>query len=262
MRRRRGPGCGSGPAAGPSEAAGIALAVEPKEKTDALPFPLRRGVFVTFEGIEGSGKSTQISRLAAWLRNGGEDPVVTREPGGTAVGRRLRALLLEATEDALSPEAELLLYVADRAQHVTELIEPALARGEIVLCDRFADATFAYQGYGRQLPLELLMALHRHPPLDRRPDRTVLLDLDPKSGLARARARNRERGLARSEGRFEKESLEFHRRVRDGYLALAASFPDRIRVVPSDGSPDQVEARVVDAVRDLFPDLDGEGTVS
>jgi dTMP kinase len=253
---------GGAGSAGQAASAEVAYAVEPRAKPGFFPMAARRGIFVSFEGIEGSGKSVQLERLAGWLRARGEDPVVTREPGGTPLGRRLRSLLLEPGTEPIDPHTELLLYVADRVQHVLEVIDPALARGDIVLCDRFLDATFAYQGYGRQLPLELLVTLHNHPPLDRRPDRTVLLDLDPKTGLERARRRNRERGMTRKEGRFEMEGLDFHRRVRDGYLALAGSFPDRIRVVPADGPEDEVEGRVLEAVRDLFPHLEEGGPVS
>lgn len=259
MTCRGAAGPGGDRAAEPAEAAGAAVALEPRAKPEFFPMAARRGVFVTLEGIEGSGKSLQIERLAAWLRARGETAVVTREPGGTPLGRRLRSLLLEAGAGAVRPETELFLYVADRVQHLLEVIDPALARGEVVLCDRFVDATLAYQGYGRRLPLELVLALHSHPPLDRRPDRTVLLDLDPKTGLERARRRNRERGVARREGRFELEGLDFHRRVRDGYLALATTFPERIRVVPAGGSAEEVEARVLEAVRDLFPHLDDDG---
>ncbi len=263
MTGRRAVGPGGDRAAGSAEAAAAAVALEPRAKPEFFPLAARRGVFVTLEGIEGSGKSLQLDRLAAWLRARGENPVVTREPGGTPLGRRLRSLLLEAGAGSIRPETELFLYVADRIQHLLEVIDPALARGEVVLCDRFVDATLAYQGYGRRLPLEFVLALHSQPPLDRRPDRTVLLDLDPSTGLERARRRNRERGLARREGRFELEGLDFHRRVRDGYLALAATFPDRIRVVPASGPAEEVGARVLEAVRDLFPHLDDEsGEVS
>jgi dTMP kinase len=207
------------------------------------------GIFVTFEGIEGSGKSTQARRLAERLRRCGHEVVLTREPGGTALGRRLRELLLAEGSPVL-PEAELLLYAADRAQHVAETIAPALARGAVVLCDRFLDATLAYQGAARGLGTEAVLALHRRPPLDLRPHRTVLLDLPPEHGLARARGRD---GL--DEGRFEAEPLAFHRRVREGYLAIAAAEPDRVRVVAAEGEEDAVEAAVSRALADLFPAL-------
>jgi len=216
------------------------------------PFTGSSGTFVTFEGIEGCGKSTQIERVAAGLRDAGRDVVLTREPGGTERGRALRALLLAPHGTPWTPVAELLLYAADRAQHLVEVIEPALARGAVVLCDRYLDATLAYQGAARGLGVERVLAVHRDPPLDRRPDRTILLDLEPAVALARARARNRADGSESSEGRFEAEDLAFHARVREGYLALAADQP-RFRVVPAAGDPSEVEARVRDALRDLLP---------
>lgn len=210
-------------------------------------------LFLTFEGIEGTGKSTQLARLAHRLRASGVDPVVTREPGGTELGRRLRAVLLEPTAQPFSPQAELLLYVADRAQHLTQVIEPALAAGRILLCDRYVDATVAYQGYGRELGPERIAGLHRDPPLNRLPRRTLLLDLEPELALARARERNLRENLDETEGRFERERLAFHRRVRQGYLARLAAEPQRIRRVDADGDPDLVEARIHAALADLLP---------
>lgn len=218
----------------------------------------RRGYFVTFEGIEGTGKTTQLDRLARRLRGTGADVVVTREPGGTVLGRELRTLLLRPSAEPMSPIAELLLYVTDRAQHLTEVVEPALDRGAIVLCDRYKEATLAYQGYGRGLGVERVHDLHRHPPLDRVPDRTVVLELEPVESVARAARRNEEMNVAATEGRFEQERLEFHRRVLAGYRALAAADPERIRIVDASGEPDEVERRVLDAVRDLFPALRDE----
>jgi dTMP kinase len=217
----------------------------------------RRGRFVTFEGIEGSGKTTQIERLGRSLRAAGLEVIATREPGGTAIGRQLRALLLDAEGYPVAPATELLLYSADRAQHLIEMIGPALGRGAVVLCDRYLDATLAYQGYGRMLGTDAVLAVHRIPPLDRRPDRTVLLDLDPAEGLARARSRNVSRGTDRCEGRYEMEEIEFHGRVRRGYLDLAAADPERIRVVQAAGSEDEVAARVRAALADLLPEIDG-----
>ncbi len=218
----------------------------------------RHGCFVTFEGIEGSGKTTQIGRLAARLENAGEPAIVTREPGGSPLGRRLRSLLLGGEIVRMDPMAELLLYVADRVEHLRELVEPTLANGVHVLCDRYVDATLAYQGFARGLDLEFIRMLHRKPPLDRTPHRTILLDLDPELGLDRARRRNGELGLDQEEGRFERETLSFHRRVRDGYLALAEAEPFRFRIVAAEGTADEVEMRVADLLSDLFPGLDGE----
>ncbi len=213
----------------------------------------KRGVFVTFEGVEGSGKTTQLARLARRLRAAGVEAVATREPGGTATGRHLRRILLDRDAAALSPEAEMLLYAADRAQHIREVIAPALLRGAVVLCDRYLDATLAYQGFGRGLDIERILALHRAAPLDLRPDRTILLDHDPASGLRRARRRNRRKGTGRSEGRMEHETLAFHLRVRAGYLRLAAADPVRFRVVDPQGSPGEIEERVLCNLADLLP---------
>ncbi len=217
-----------------------------------------RGRFVTFEGLEGSGKTTQITRLAARLRRAGAEVVLTREPGGTALGRELRALLLRPSSAPMTPLAELLLYLTDRTQHLTEVVDPALAAGRVVLCDRFRDATLAYQGHGRGLALPWILELHRQAPLDRTPDRTILLDLAPQLALARAARRDVQRNVADSEGRFEREQLEFHRRVAQGYQALAAAEPSRIRVVDGSGGPDDVERRVLEALRDLWPALGQE----
>ncbi len=218
----------------------------------------RHGCFVTFEGIEGSGKSTQIARLAERLDAVGERTVVTREPGGSPLGRRLRELLLGEEIARIEPVAELLLYVADRAQHLREFVEPHLASGTHVLCDRYLDATLAYQGFARGLDVDYIRLLHQKPPLDRRPHRTVLLDLDPELGLDRARRRNVELGLEATEGRFEREAIAFHRRVREGYLALAEAEPFRFRIVAAEGAADEIGARIADLLSDLFPSLDDE----
>jgi dTMP kinase len=210
------------------------------------------GLFITFEGIEGSGKSTQIARLARRLEDAGVEVVCTREPGGTSLGRRLRAALLNPEGSSMDPLAEMLLYAADRAQHVREVIRPGVERGAVVVSDRYLDATLAYQGYGRRLGTSVVLDIHAHPPLDLRPHRTVLLDLDPRTGVSRARRRNTERGVAETEGRFEDEDLEFHRRVREGYLVLARGEPDRYRVVRADGDADAVERRVEQALADLL----------
>jgi dTMP kinase len=231
-----------------------ALQVDPR----LLATSRRHGCFLTFEGIEGSGKTTQIARLAERLDEAGEPAVVTREPGGSPLGRRLRSLLLGGEITRIDPMAELLLYVADRAQHLRELVEPTLAAGTHVLCDRYLDATLAYQGFARGLDLDFIRRLHEKPPLDRRPHRTILLDLDPELGLDRARRRNDELGLETAEGRFERETVAFHRRVREGYLSLAEAEPFRFRIVAAEGAPDEVAARVADLLSDLFPALDGE----
>jgi len=212
----------------------------------------RSGIWITFEGIEGTGKSTQIARLSDRMRRSGLSVVATREPGGTALGRSLRSLLLRPTDSPMDPLTELLLYAADRAQHLREVVLPALERGDTVLCDRYLDATLAYQGFGRGLGVDLVLDLHRQEPLDMRPRRTVLLDLDPTLAVGRARRRNVGAGLDETEGRFEKERLEFHRRVRQGYLELASAEPDRFRVVDAAGTPDEVERRIAGALADLL----------
>ena len=220
---------------------------------DASTSP-RPGLWISFEGGEGTGKSTQIERLAARLAGEGHPVLRTREPGGTELGRALRALLLRPAEHPMSPVAELMLYAADRVQHLEERILPALARGEIVLCDRYLDATLAYQGFGRELGVDRVLALHRLPPLDQRPDRTLLLDLAPEKALERARRRDAGTGRDSTEGRFEREDIEFHDRVRRGYLELARREPLRFRVVDASGSPDEVEKAIGAALGGLaFP---------
>lgn len=214
---------------------------------------MSRGRFITFEGIEGSGKTTQIERLSARLRRAGHATLLTREPGGTELGRALRGLLLRPSPTPPAPAAELLLYLADRAQHLIEVIEPALDSGAIVLCDRYRDATVAYQGYGRGLDPRRIAGWHAEPPLDRLPHRTLWFDIDPELALRRARRRDSERQSAASEGRFEQESLEFHRRVAEGYAQLARQDAHRIRRIDGSGTLDEIEARVIEATADLLP---------
>jgi dTMP kinase len=222
------------------------------------PNPTRPAAsWITFEGIEGSGKSTQVQRVARLLQVSDTPVVVTREPGGTELGRRLRTILLDPAMAGMDATPELLLYTADRAQHLQQVILPALAQQRVVLCDRFLDATLAYQGYGRGLGVERILELHRHPPLDRRPDRTLLLDLDPERSLERARRRNRNTGVDETDGRFEQERLEFHRKVRQGYLELAAAEPRRIRVIDAGGEVDEVATLIRQELLDLLPGLGG-----
>ena len=197
-------------------------------------------MFITFEGIEGSGKSTQIGRLAAWLEAKGRTVALTREPGGSELGLSLRRILLDAANTHLVARAELFLYLADRAQHVQQVVRPALGQGKVVLCDRFTDSTVAYQGYGRGLDPEMLHSLNQAAVGGVWPDLTVLFDLPPEIGLVRARSRNEEQGASEAEGRFEAEELAFHQRVREGYLKLAGLFPERIKVVDATGDEDAV----------------------
>jgi dTMP kinase len=202
-----------------------------------------KGTFITFEGIEGSGKSTQIALLANYLTAKGVRHVLTREPGGTLIGDQIRKILLDPANRALDSAAELLLYAASRAQHLREIIIPALAGGANVLCDRFSDATLAYQGYGRGLDIEMIRALDRIVTAGMRPELTLLFDIEAASGIARARGRNNSRGLE-AEARFENEELVFHERVRQGYLALVAQEPERIQVVDASSSAEAIQAKV------------------
>jgi dTMP kinase len=194
-------------------------------------------MFITFEGIEGSGKSTQLRRLAE--RIGGA--VITKEPGGTPSADRIRTILLDSTA-RIDPVAELFLFAASRRQNVVEVIRPALERGATVLCDRFTDATLAYQGFGRLLNFDQLRTLNAWATDSLVPDLTFLFDLPEEMGLSRARSRNAD--AAHDEGRFEAEDLRFHRRVREGYLTLAAAEPGRFAVIEAAGDADDVYARV------------------
>jgi dTMP kinase len=207
----------------------------------------RGGVFITFEGIEGSGKSTQLAHLASWLRRGGVTCTVTREPGGTRAGNAIRSLFLGPSGRGLDPWSELFLVEAARAQHLTEVVRPALTAGHVVLCDRFTDSTLAYQGYGRGLPLPVIRRLHRLPALSPAPDLTLLFDLAVAEGLARAGGRNRAgKGgrLSRRLTRLDDESAVFHRRVRAGFLAIARAERKRIVTIPARGSVEAVAALV------------------
>ena len=202
----------------------------------------KRGRFITFEGIDGSGKSTQMRLLAERLRAEGHDVFEAVEPGGTAIGRQIRRILLDASNQDLRPAAELLLYFASRAQNVDECILPALAAGKIVLCDRFTDSTLAYQGYARGLGEEAVLALDRIACRGLTPDLTLLIDVDVECGLARARKRNA--GDDAAETRMDDQSVEFHRKVREAYLALAKQHADRFRIIDGRGSPESVAERV------------------
>jgi dTMP kinase len=203
---------------------------------------MKQGRFVSFEGIEGCGKTTQIARLSEFLGSRSIAHTITREPGGTAVGEGIRKILLNSETIHLTAASELLLFYASRSQNILEKIKPALERGEMVICDRFYHASMAYQGYGRGIPLDFIMRLTELVCDRFRPELTVLLDIEPAVGLARARARNHAR--AEDEGRFEAEDLEFYTRVRNGYLELAAR-DSRIRVVQADRSIEEVHREIV-----------------
>jgi dTMP kinase len=188
-------------------------------------------MFITLEGIEGSGKTTQIRHILAYLRQQGQDAIATREPGGTAIGSHIRRILLDPSNANLTPGTELLLYTADRVQHVHQLISPALAKGQYVICDRYFDATMVYQGYARGVDKELISTLYRLMLGDLMPDLTLLLDLSVKTGLRRAWRRISNSATAETESRFENEDLSFHERVRAGYLQLARQEPNRFCLI-------------------------------
>jgi dTMP kinase len=206
--------------------------------------------FISLEGIEGSGKTSQMASLASRLRDKGVPLRVSREPGGTGVGDLVRSMLLGAGGPRMAPMTELFLIAACRAQHVEELIRPALERGEVVLCDRFTDATLAYQGYGRGLDLRLVREVNRLASGGTVPGLTILLDCPVEIGLERSRNRLAAEGKTLSEGRFEQEEVCFHQRVRGGYLELAREDPGRIRVVDSTAPPEVVARLVWEQVRE------------
>ena len=219
-----------------------------------VPSHSHRGRFITFEGLDGCGKSTQLERLAAELRARNMPVVVTREPGGTPTGEKIRQLLLDTKTSSLAPLAELALMFASRAQHIAEVIEPALAEGRIVLGDRFTDSTEAYQGGGRKLGPEPVLALHRILCGGLWPELTILMDSDVAKSVDRARRRNQTQAgksnRAKSdENRFEQESRAFFGRVRNAYLAIAAREPERVVVVDARGTPDETHRRIMEVVR-------------
>ena len=204
-------------------------------------------MFVTVEGVEGAGKSTLLNLLARELERRGIAFLRTREPGGCGLGASLRPLLLDVSS-RLDSRAELFLFLADRAQHVAETIRPALERGEWVLCDRYADSTIAYQGYGRGMDIDRLQTLNDYATKGLWPDRTLLLDLPVETGLDRARTRNGREGLSASEGRFEAEEQAFHQRIREGFLARAERWPERFCVLDARLSPEELLACALEAL--------------
>ena len=208
------------------------------------------GRFITFEGGEGCGKSTQIRLLAERLRMAGKNVLVTREPGGTALAERIRALVREESDDPPNARAETLLFLASRAQVVAEVIRPALAVGTWVLCDRFADSTFAYQGYGRKLNLTELKRLTAFATDGLLADRTVLLDVSPE--MAAARMRVREQATCTEADRMEKAGDGFHARLKRGFLELAAAEPERFVVVMADGGVDEVAEKVWNLIQPML----------
>jgi len=206
------------------------------------------GLFITFEGVEGCGKTTQLHLLKQCLTARGHSVTATREPGGTPLGDGIRSLVLASRFAAMHSKTELLLYEASRAQHICEVIEPALSRGQIVLCDRFGDATLAYQGYAQGLSVDWIEKLNRFAAGNRDPDLTILLDCPVELGLERTRERAARTGQGMIEDRFEKMDLDFHRRVRDGYLDIARRRPGRFLIVDGSGKREAVQAVIRTAV--------------
>ena len=215
-----------------------------------------RGKFITFEGLDGTGKSTQVEKLARSLRAHGHSVAITREPGGTSTGEKIRELLLHSATAGLSPFTEMALMFASRAQHIHEVILPALAEGRIVLCDRFTDSTEAYQGGGRKLGSKPVLQLHQLLCGTLQPDLTILLDNDVTFSLERARRRNQihktirtEKGPEKDENRFEQENRAFFGRVRHTYLAIAAREPQRMQVINARGTPAETHAVIMELVK-------------
>ena len=206
----------------------------------------KRSRFITFEGGEGAGKTTQVGLLAESLRRAGEQVTVTREPGGTLAAEKLRALLLHDPETALGPKAEALVFYAARQDHLEKVIRPALEKGEFVLCDRFHDSTRAYQGAGGRLQGSWLSALDALVVGDTQPGLTFFLDLDPQRGLARAA------GRGQGQDRFETEDLSFHERLRSAFLDIARAEPDRMLTVDATGEPDAIAAHLRNATSERY----------
>jgi dTMP kinase len=204
-----------------------------------------KGTFITFEGPEGSGKSTQLQMLHSHLLKMGYDCLVTREPGGTRTGDSIRAIVLDARQRDMADRAELFLMLADRAQHTAEVILPALEKGEIVLCDRYNDSTMAYQGYGRGLDLAETRRLCAYASFGLQPDLTFLLDVDVQVGLTRSREKHRRLSGEEVTDRMEAEEIAFHERVRAGYLALAQEEPHRITVLAPSESVEEIHRKIV-----------------
>src|ERR1035441_5369143 len=205
-----------------------------------------RGVFITLEGLDGSGKTTQIKRLAAWLTRRGQQPILLRQPGGTAIGDRIRELLLDSRSTGLAPMTEMALMFGDRAQAIAEVIQPALDAGKVVVCDRFTDSTEAYQGGGRELGSKTVLDLHRLICGDLQPDLTLLLLPSFDASLARARRRNTrdEAQTGKDETRFEKKQDAFPRRVWEKYREIAAREPSRVVLIEGDQSIDEIHEQI------------------
>jgi dTMP kinase len=215
------------------------------------------GQFITFEGLDGCGKSTQVELVGDYLRRQGRTVIITREPGGTEVGQQIREILLNVSEVNITPLTELCLMFAARAQHVEQAILPALKRGELVLCDRFTDSSLAYQGYGRGVPLDTILSVERLLCQGLRPDLTLLLDIDAATSIRRTGVRNRK--AHQLETRFEMEGQRFFERVREGYLALARQEPNRVRIIDGSGTIEQLQAAVRAAVDEFLETWQQQG---
>ncbi|MFQ5559597.1 MAG: dTMP kinase [Nitrospinota bacterium] len=216
---------------------------------------MKKGFFISFEGVEGSGKTTQVKLLGRALSEKGHHCITTREPGGTVIGNRVRSLLLHPENDSLDPLAELLLYEACRAQLVGEVILPEIERGSVVLCDRFTDSTFAYQAKARGLNRDLVYQLNHIAASGFVPDKTIFLDLDPKEGLRRARGRNTVSQGINDESRFENEALDFHSRVREGFLEIAEREPDRVKVISAEESILEIQEKILLEIDSWLPGI-------
>ncbi|CAN2042553.1 Thymidylate kinase [Candidatus Magnetomoraceae bacterium gMMP-15] len=206
-------------------------------------------MFITLEGIEGSGKSTQARYLLDFLSQNGHDCIMTREPGGTRIGSKIRNILLEPDHLEIAPLTELLLYAADRAQHIQELIKPALDNGKTIICDRFYDATTVYQGCARNLNINIIKNLHDIVLENLRPDFTLLFDLPVSIGLKRAWKRINNQSQSKQENRFENENQVFHERVRAGYLELAKKEPSRFKVIHAEKSKAKVSNQILKFIK-------------
>ena len=216
-----------------------------------------RGLFITLEGLDGSGKTTQLQRLSAWMHKRGMEPVVTRQPGGTATGDKIRALLLDSGSTPIAPMAELALMFADRAQAIAEVIEPALAAGKTVLCDRFTDSTEAYQGGGRNLGSEVVNRMHTLICGDLKPNLTLLLLPSLEASLARARRRNDRatRDTGTDENRFEQEKKDFYKRVWLKYREIAEREPERVVLIEGNLTIDEAHEQIVEAISERLMEL-------
>jgi len=201
-----------------------------------------KGKFITFEGIEGCGKTSQVKLLVKYLEEKGCRVLMTREPGGTAISEAVRGILLSTDFSNMHPHTEVLLYLAGRAQHVSEVIKPALEAGTIIICDRFSDSTFVYQCLVRGIDIRMVETMNRFATDNILPHITFVLDIEPEEGLRRAKARNQKN--MRGEDRMEREAMDFHQRVREGYLKWAAEYPDRIFVVRSDREKEEVHTEI------------------